>query len=297
MAITGTGTELDPFIVHSYDEIQQTVGSSETGTTYTKLANDIDCNDYGTAFEWETVLDPSNSERFFDLDGHTIKNAYIKDNNYMFKGYNASYRVHISNGKMLNIFGANPKCLINSGDISNVSVSLQFTAISEGHIFNAVKIRSCALYVILLNGTSKTILGTSINIQNLDLYLEVYNINSTTSANAFRIMGQASGSFTYDSVRASGKVVAGESATYCTTMFGALACTNSVFDVDVTSFVNAGSANIIGGSSSNTTVINSALLPSQISVPSGYLSSPSSQAIRTGNDLRSLGFLVVNVEE
>lgn len=301
MAITGTGTELDPFIVHSYDEIQQTVGSSTTGTTYTKLANDIDCNDYGADWEWESVLAPSNSERFFDLDGHTIKNLYIKNDNYAFKGYNSSYRIHIYNGKILNVFGSAPKAFMVSGDFANLSISLQFTTITEAQLFNTVKMRSCALYIILLNGTGRTLFGTgNVDIQNLDLYLEVYNINSTTSSSAFRTMGQSSGTYTFDSIRLHGKAHMGESCTYANTMIAAGKMTNSVVDFDMTEFdeMSGGSSsyNAIGGTSNNTTVINSALLPSNVVVPTGYLSAPSSQAMRTGADLRSLGFLVVNVE-
>ena len=302
MAITGTGTELDPFIVHSYDEIKETVGSSTTGDTYTKLANDIDCNSYGADFEWETISAPSNSLRFFDLDGHTIKNVYIKNDNYMFKGYNNSYRISIYNGKILNVFGSSVKGFMISGDFANLSISLQFTTISDSQIFNTVKMRSCALYIILLNGTGRTLFGTgSVDIQNLDLYLEVYNINSTTNSNAFRVMGQASGTFTYDSIRLVGKAHMGESCAYANTMIAAGKMTNSAVDFDMTEFgeMSGGSSsyNAIGGTSNNTTVINSALLPSNVVVPTGYLSAPSSQAMRTGADLRSLGFTVVNVEE
>lgn len=298
MAITGTGTELDPYIVHSYAEIQETVGSSTTGDTYTKLANDIDCNDYGANFEWETIASPSNSLRYFDLDGHTIKNVYIKNDNYMFKGYNSSYRMFIYNGKILNVFGSSVKGFMLSGNFANLSISLQFTTITDSQIFNTVKMRSCALYIILLNGTGRTIFGTgSIDIQNLDLYLEVYNINATTSSNAFRTMGQSSGTYTYDSIRLVGKAHMGESCNYANTMIAAGRMSNSVIDFDMTEFGElSGSYNAIGVTSNNTTVINSALLPANVSIPTGYLSAPSSQAMRTGADLRSLGFTVVNVE-
>lgn len=299
MAITGTGTELDPFIVHSYAEIQETVGSSTTGETYTKLANDIDCNSYGADFEWETVLAPSNSVRHFDLDGHTIKNVYIKNDNYMFKGYNSGYRMFIYNGKILNVFGSSVKGFMVSGDFANLSISLQFTIITDSQLFNTVKMRSCALYIILLNGTGRTLFGSgNTDIQNLDLYLEVYNINVTSSSNAFRVMGQSSGTYTYDSIRLVGKAHMGESCTYANTMLAAGRMSNSVIDFDMTEFGEiSNSFNAIGGTSNNTTVINSALLPANVAIPTGYLSAPSSQAMRTGADLRSLGFTVVNVEE
>ena len=59
MAITGSGTQADPYLVHSYDELK-TATTDRTyipnfGKSWIALDADIDCNDYGADFEWETI--------------------------------------------------------------------------------------------------------------------------------------------------------------------------------------------------------------------------------------------------
>ena len=44
MAVTGSGTSADPWVVHSYSEIKSTIESMSDGKKYMVLGNDIDCN-------------------------------------------------------------------------------------------------------------------------------------------------------------------------------------------------------------------------------------------------------------
>ena len=108
MAITGSGTEQDPFIVHSYDEIRTAAGLySGSYYTYIKLGNNINCNDYGDYFEWETITLGTSGVNVcvLDLDSHYIKNVKVKEDNSMFSliGFSGN-NAEIKNGKLLNIF-------------------------------------------------------------------------------------------------------------------------------------------------------------------------------------------------
>lgn len=156
MAVTGTGTEQDPWIVHSYEEIKSTWASSPDGLHYMKLANDIDCNDYGEEFEWQSCT-PSYSgingkDIDFDLNGHVIKNIKVKAGNVVFSTYGSS-KIH--NGKILNIFtpdaigvarGFNGDLGIAGPTFKNISMSASGTGCT-GPMFLNCKFDSCASYI------------------------------------------------------------------------------------------------------------------------------------------------------
>lgn len=308
MAITGTGTEQDPFIVHSYDEIVEVVTSHYgTGTTpyYSRLANDIDCNDYGVDWEWETIELASNASGkthcdIIDLNGHTIKNAYIANSNYLFKGVNSSYSAEIKNGKTLNIFGNSPNGIFNSMRVTNISASMEFGHVSNNVISSCI-VHNCALYAIILdmNNQSFIYFGANTDIKNVDIYLEAYKCNGSNC-----VALRPSGAFYCDSVRIIGKAVPASGSTYdfkiCTNKM-----INSVIDFDMSAYVypegTTGTANIVGGTGDNTTVINTANINvsgyPRYTIPAGYLLATSTEQMKIGADLRSLGFLVVNVEE
>ena len=46
MAMTGSGTQANPYVVHNYNELKTACNNSNV---YVELANNIDCNDYGDA--------------------------------------------------------------------------------------------------------------------------------------------------------------------------------------------------------------------------------------------------------
>lgn len=309
MAITGTGTEQDPFIVHSYDEIKEAINSHlGSGTTpyYSRLANDIDCNSYGEDWEWETVELASNASGkshadILDLDGHTIKNAYIANGNYLFRGTSSSYPAEVKNGKTLNIFGNSPSGVFNTINVTNISASMEL-----GHVGNNVistcNVHNCALYAIILDMNVQSFIyyGSSTAIKNVAIYLEAYGCNSSSTCQVLR----PSGTVTTDSVRLIGKAVPASGST-ADFKISSQKMYNSVIDFDMSAFVypegTTGTTNILGGSGDNTTVINTEKINvsgyPRYTIPTGYLHATSTEQMKIGADLRSLGFLVVNVEE
>ena len=302
MAITGTGTELDPFIVHSYAEIKTFIEDTTASDLYGKLGNDIDCNTYGVDWEWETITNSSSNIRDFDLDGHTIKNVYIKNSNFMFKGGSQSSRkIVCHNGKLLNVFGGSPQCISEWTDFVNVSMSAQISSLSGQCLFSgSIILENCAMYLVLLNAGAKyiTSIGASgySRVKNTDFYIEFYNCNSST-----KIFNRGSSGAICDAVRVKGKMKLPQGATPAAASYWVpvMAITNSVFEVDMTDFagIESGSSNLIGGTGDNTTVVNWSLVPDEGHLLlNGYLKATNSQ-MTVGSELRSLGFSVVNIEE
>lgn len=310
MAITGTGTELDPFIVHSYDELKY--ACEQHGSTieryYTKLGADIDCNEYGSDWEWQTIVlgsnssgaNKNNSVDFLDPDGvtqHVIKNVYVKNGNKLFDSENISH-AEVKNGKILNVFGANPSNFATNVHLDNMSISLQFGT-PNAAVFSGCKITNCAIYAIVVNSTTYHLItysGSGTNIKNLDLYCEIGGITGNIA-----IFYSTSSSEYVDSVRVSGKLSAVGSST---PVVASQRMVNSVVNIDMLGVLAegvAGNKAIISGTGNNTTVVNTSLLQTANPYYSYLAGTNNLQAtaeqIRKGADLRSLGFLVVNVEE
>lgn len=165
MAITGTGTQADPYIVHSYTELKDAcagVPSTSYLKFYVELANDIDCNEYGENFEWETIKGKSNGAYAYalDLKGHTIKNFKVKDNQWAFHLSNSySGSCEIQNGKILNAYLSDSAGFATIGGnslpnasalLKNLSISVNASrglASSSQYMFKEILIDSCAIYV------------------------------------------------------------------------------------------------------------------------------------------------------
>lgn len=309
MAITGTGTELDPFIVHSYDEIKEVTESHYGSSTpyYSKLANDIDCNSYGEDWEWETIELASNTSGkthcdILDLNGYTIQNIYIANNNLLFKGVNTtSYPAEVKNGKILNIFGNSPTGVFNTITITNISASMELGHIGNDAISVCI-VHNCALYAIILDMNSHAFIyyGSNSAIKNVDIYLEAYGCSSSSYCQVLR----PSGTVTCDSVRVAGKAVPASASSPTDFKISVQKLYNSVIDFDFSAFVypeeTTGAVNIVGGNGDNTTVINTSKINvsgyPRYTIPAGYLQATTAQ-MTVGSELRGLGFLVVNVEE
>ena len=160
MAITGTGTSADPWIVHSYSEIKTAIGGASYGGNkgsekfYVTLANDIDCNDYDVSFEWETVgVYVNNNNYVFDLDGHTIKNFKVKSGNQVFQ-FGGGQPSTIKNGKILNVFLGGSKGFVSDttggvyyySQLVDLSISVNTgTGITTDQVF-CCGIKRCAIY-------------------------------------------------------------------------------------------------------------------------------------------------------
>lgn len=180
MAITGTGAQTDPWIVHNYDEIKDVLQNKLGSNTYAKLANDIDCNDYGDAWEWKTITVRANWNFEFDLDGHTIKNIMIKSGNSLF--YGKSTVNVIRNGKILNVFNNSGASVIDGSGLTlkNISMSVNGTGLTS-YVFKNVDIKNSALY-LKSNKLNADIFGGiteygRIPFENTDIYLDINNPN------------------------------------------------------------------------------------------------------------------------
>lgn len=167
MAITGDGSQEYPWLVHSYEELK-TVTTDRTylpsyGKAWAALDADINCNDYGADFEWETInlgFTGSYSVPYgamsFDLNGHTIKNISVKLNNSLFNANfsasNAGNAEFKGNGKLLNVFTQpnSTAYLIVEKDASSVVSNLSLSAnLGNGAygIFLNTKVENSAIYV------------------------------------------------------------------------------------------------------------------------------------------------------
>ena len=180
MTITGTGTQADPWIVHNYDEIKDVFQNKVSSDyLYAKLANDIDCNEYGDTWEWETITLRANWVFEFDLGGHTIKNIMIKGGNSLFHG-KSTVNV-IRNGKILNVFNNDGESVIagNGLTLKDISMSINGTGLTN-YAFNYTKFQNCATYFKsnkLLSPFYNHNTGTSEMVKNSDFYFEIGDMN------------------------------------------------------------------------------------------------------------------------
>lgn len=94
MSITGTGTILDPFIVHTALELREALTLLDG--SYVKMANNIDCND--DCRRWNT-LDVKAS--YLLMDNHDLLNIYATDGAIVFN--KASGLFKIQKGRILNL--------------------------------------------------------------------------------------------------------------------------------------------------------------------------------------------------
>lgn len=315
MAITGTGTELDPYIVHSYDEMKTACeyenydsGTSTYGTNYVKLANDINCNSYGNDWEWDTIELSSNggsgytSPRHkceFDLDGHTIENVYVRTGTTsttcrMFKGHAVSneHQGIIKNGKILN-------CFINASldfayltKFENVSFSGNYASISSASLFYGCAFEECAVYLESANHGNKVVFGntpTIINNTDIEVHLNKSTNNSvnlvkrgsneTVSLSNSRIAGDITGEV---------EIVSNNS-----NIITNLQTVNCVIELNINGYTlkdTLQSTQIIGNSP--TSVINDATILSWMTVGT-TIAAPSGEAMRSATSLNNLGFTVV----
>lgn len=290
MAITGSGTEQDPFIVHSYDEIRTAANlSSGSNYTYIKLGNNINCNDYGDYFEWETITLGTSGVNvcILDLDNHYIKNVKVKEDNSMFSliGFSGN-NAEIKNGKLLNIFlqDANYAVLGTAGTrLFKVATSLDATGIKI-RPFQQCKIEECSVYI----QSSKLLTGlfyrnyTTAMLINSDLQLVIDNLNGQ------RIFETSDGNINtyFSGCRITGKA---KGQAYSEHLMGYGYLSDCVVNFDVSETYYAGSFM----RSPSTGVVNTDIIPTGLSI--GGMKGVTSAEIINGDALRAKGFSVYNV--
>lgn len=163
-AITGTGVENDPYVIHSYDELKWCCeddgaipeGQGTTDYVFVLLNNDIDCSTYDGSFRWSITCSHAVD---FDLNTKTIQNFYIAPNSYMFTVNNLSQKLSIHDGQLLNIYGdwiRTSLSLFNMNySISTGSIQLRNLSLSAD-ITDFTRITLCNGYSQLLTCTNCT---------------------------------------------------------------------------------------------------------------------------------------------
>lgn len=290
MAITGTGTKADPWIVHNYDEIKDVLQNRVTSDNlYAKLANDINCNDYGDTWEWETIAVYVNWNFEFDLDGHTIKNIMIKSGNSLFSG--AGKLNVIRNGKILNVFNNAGVSVIN-GDgliLKDISMSVNGNGLTS-YGFDNVFFENCAVYYKSSKLQANIIYFTGaysgICAKNCDFYFDVNNMNSKSLTDSVNTAD-------YDNCRFRGSV-SGVSAVLYLLHKGK--CINSVVEIDTTNMTWTASNNRMPCKETSTGIINTEISPNLMNGTSGLTACTTAQ-MRDADYLNSIGFAVVKVGE
>lgn len=319
MAVTGSGTQADPFIVHSYTEFISLSGTLNN-TTYIQFFDTpnqvIDCNTYGSEFKWHAFV-PSNGNQgtatiYINLNGCTIKNFLIADGETMFKGQYWGSTAHlgkisISNGFLRNVFmgSATSKLFAEYVEWHDVSISINVagsTVIPFGHSdlnTESPKMDNCAIY--LVTSTLTNHLMKKVDLSDTDIELHVTDQNRIKlfpdcSFTDCRVQGKISG--TSEDAEGSNRGV----------VFGVLSSnynarptqwTNCVFDVDLTE-INTPSSfqplDVIYSFSTgiNTNVICKSHYPTGKTAPSAW-NYMTHENIRNGAYLNNAGFTVVEL--
>lgn len=290
MAITGSGTQADPYIVHDYTELRTACNNSNV---YVELGNNIDCNDYGENFEWQTVSLGGGSD--LDLKGHTIKNFKVADNNYAFHNNNWS-KVH--NGKILNVYLARSygfSAKWNSTEsrtayFENLSISANTGAgVATNDVFRDLTLNACAIYIeggitsLELNDCSYFMpYSADYPISNCDIYIS--NPNGNKLGYIFRYSSANQQVAKNCRIRGNYNVQEGAIwvglAGYCSTR-------NCVWDITS----NCTDSHVGGGT--GTGIINTDNLPSGFNTRG--ITAVDSTEIISGAALRAKNFDVINV--
>lgn len=289
MAITGTGTEQDPFIVHSYDELKT---ACRGNGAYVELANDIDCNVYGENFEWHTIIGAGIYQPYYlDLKGHTIKNFKVAENECAFDlSGDGSY---IRNGKILNAYLNRAlgfaRRRSNYGILENLSISINCASglypSGQLYMFDCAEINACAIYIegiiVASNQYNAVFKAHSVNhpISNCDILVNIPEANGCCLS---RGLGTSDKSLINCRVRGT-----------FNSNFGILyhGCKNCVFDLS-----NKYEGTVFSQTvQDNTGIINSDKYVSSPTYVYSGLTGVTSQEIVNGDALRAKGFEVLNV--
>ena len=334
MAITGTGTQNDPFVVHGYDEFISLSehAAVENSSVYIKFFDEpnqtINCNSYGSEFKWGQFKANRDVTVYIDLNGCTIKNVLIDANKAMFYavGGNDTYPhwhaavIKISNGSFLNVFVSDASSRIAQGQVefSNVAISTNTSSATTIPIQGVAsdkpcKIDNCALY--WQHATLSTALMKFCTVTDTDFELHIDDQNnnpmfSDCSYTDCRFQGKISGRAYRNSINEDAVVlgynIGGNSQSHRVIL------TNCVADLDLTD--SYGTPNYYGRNYYIYNTYNDASLNTNVFCNSHYPSAGTTyqynystawnymphegndgKNIRNGAYLNSKGFVVVQV--
>lgn len=310
MAITGEGTKTSPYLVHSYDELKAVCphgdyNGNENYVKFVRLENDINCNDYGSTFEWEGfVLGGGSSDGTvvnLDLNNKTIKNVMISADSCLFSGtrYSNGYSI-IHDGKLLNIFCNNSNSVIGS-DVNNSSnesicscflenVSMSINADSRtDYLFKRVMSRQCSFYIKETTAADNYFWNygsmPTEEFKNCDFKFEVDDINDKY---VFYNQQSNASLVGLDSCRVRGKFMNAHFGVY-----GDRKVINSVLDIESDSYAGNYKSLVPYGS---TGIYNSDKLQGNYLTVNG-LTAVTTAEMKDASALTAKGFMVVDISK
>ena len=141
MAITGTGIQEDPYLVHTALELRSVLGEANA---YVKLNNDIDCNIDSRIWEQTTVLATD-----LDLNEHNLLNINCKSGYVFYIPSNSMHLFTIHSGWIKNVMLSGAS-FINENYPSSVTYTVNEVTGNYGTVIN-----DCGIYSIVdeINGT------------------------------------------------------------------------------------------------------------------------------------------------
>ena len=313
MAITGTGTQADPFVVHSYTEFISLSNQTpiEGSIYYIKFFDEpnqiLNCNRYGSDFVWGNFHVPAGVTADIDLNGATIKNLRIADNTAMFTsgywssqyGYSNFGVAYLHNGKLLNVFAGVGTSRLEGGGaikIENMSISANANGITAPFLdcstWTTCNIKNSAIYVEAAK-LNANIYDGNLTIKDSDLKMVVGNLNrkwmltNRVSLSGCRIRGKAAGLPPIAEVYPYGDV---------SRVFEGDKMTNCVVDFDISEITDCSSdrAFINFNTDTQITVISTEHWIEGLTPPNSWQYC-SRNEIRDADYLNNNGFIVVNV--
>jgi hypothetical protein len=150
--MTGIGTAADPYLVSNKAELKQAMEiDRSTGLPiYIRLTANINVNWNST---WPVITTAGHDSVDVDLNGHTIKNMYLKD--IMFTLHNSD-RIH--NGRIINVYtdsSFDKDYIISSGVLENVSMNCSIT-VPTATVFNCTRLIKDAIWLHYDSATPKS---------------------------------------------------------------------------------------------------------------------------------------------
>lgn len=271
MALTGSGTPDDPIVVHNYQELKDAVYVGNPG--YAILANNIDCNDYGELFRWKAVSSSmTNYSLVLDMDGKTIKNAWVDYGDRLFGN-----SITVKNGYLLNIFLNEAYCFSGNSTFQNVTISCDATGV-DVYFSQSSTFDKCSFYIVcdLVRSAENSPWFNNTAITTSDIILDINNFNHQLfyRISTSRVRGKCS----CVSNNSSLVIASGDSV-------------NDVFDLE---FVSTSTSTGSNGNTFSGGIINTDKLPTTMVNYCG-LTPVDSATIINGQLLRAAGFPVVNV--
>lgn len=331
MAVTGIGTQQDPWIVTNYEDfisLSNTRASVSSNDSYIQFFDNehpnqvIDCNSYGSEFKWDTFTAALGDGGTYtphvvhiNLNGCTIKNFLIKEGVPMFTTQwnsmvGSCSKLIVSNGYIRNVFmGSSGSRLFNNigymefHDISfsvnnNGSVVTLFDSTNDRRI----QFDNCALYLAQAKAATSIMAGCDFTDSDFDLNIGDQNQQSMFPNCSFtdcRFQGKLGGS----------PIRAGNYPSFFFTVFGFntngaqtgdTVLTNCVVDIDISDQTPDWSgAQVLfyvpsNGATLNTNIFCNSHCPEGYNHPSDW-NYISHTLMRNGAYLNNAGFTVVQV--